>query len=148
VAREYVKDELESVRGIVLFGSVARGEADRQSDIDLWILVEGEHMAQRNTATKVAASLSDLPIPETMPLSAVRDGDFETFWPEFRSKLDSGDWDRPDTHRHEFEFVVETPRSILGQSDRVDPVALFGEGITIFSTEDLDTIKTKLLADE
>jgi predicted nucleotidyltransferase len=33
-----IRDELDEVQGILVFGSVARGQADRQSDIDLWVL--------------------------------------------------------------------------------------------------------------
>jgi predicted nucleotidyltransferase len=36
--------------GVILFGSVARGSADRTSDIDLFVVVEGDRMqAQRET---------------------------------------------------------------------------------------------------
>jgi predicted nucleotidyltransferase len=35
-----IADEFDDLRGVLLFGSVARGRADRQSDVDLWILVE------------------------------------------------------------------------------------------------------------
>nr|WP_274326211.1 nucleotidyltransferase domain-containing protein [Halosimplex aquaticum] len=30
-----------------MFGSVARGEADRRSDIDLWVLVEEDRMTNQ-----------------------------------------------------------------------------------------------------
>ena len=33
-----IRDELAEVHGVLVFGSVARGQADRQSDIDLWVL--------------------------------------------------------------------------------------------------------------
>lgn len=47
-AVEALRDGLEEVLGIVLYGSVARGEADRRSDIDLWVLVaENRAEAQR-----------------------------------------------------------------------------------------------------
>lgn len=43
-----LEDALESLLAIVLYGSVARGEADRRSDIDLWVLVsEGRAASQR-----------------------------------------------------------------------------------------------------
>jgi predicted nucleotidyltransferase len=49
VAEELVS-RLEKVQAIILYGSVARGEADRLSDIDIWVLVsehrpEGQHRA-------------------------------------------------------------------------------------------------------
>ena len=37
-ALDRIREELEDVRGVLVFGSVARGQADRQSDIDLWVL--------------------------------------------------------------------------------------------------------------
>jgi len=51
-----------------VFGSVARGQADRQSDIDLWVLVAGSR-AQRHQGNEVAKELSQRPF----------DGDRYTF---------------------------------------------------------------------
>lgn len=39
-ALDRLQTELDHVHGVVLFGSVARGQADRQSDIDLWVLAD------------------------------------------------------------------------------------------------------------
>lgn len=45
-ALDRILDELDGVHGVLVFGSVARGDADRQSDIDLWVLAEsGQHRA-------------------------------------------------------------------------------------------------------
>jgi len=52
-------DELDTVIGIVLYGSVARGEADRRSDIDLWVLVEEDRMANQRAANRVRQDLED-----------------------------------------------------------------------------------------
>lgn len=52
-------DEVESIAGVILFGSVARGTADRGSDIDLWIAVEGEHTYGRRVANKVASDVQN-----------------------------------------------------------------------------------------
>jgi predicted nucleotidyltransferase len=54
-ALERLREELTAVAGVVLFGSVARGEADRRSDIDLWILVE----ERRGTNQRRAAGVAD-----------------------------------------------------------------------------------------
>ena len=50
-------DQLDSVIGIILYGSVARGTADRRSDIDLWVLVEDDRMANQRTANRVRQDL-------------------------------------------------------------------------------------------
>ena len=59
VAVEQLRDELDTVLGIVLYGSVARGEADRRSDIDLWLLVDKDRMANQRTANRVRQDLED-----------------------------------------------------------------------------------------
>lgn len=45
-ALDQLRDEIDDIRGVLVFGSVARGEADRQSDIDLWVLSEADRGAQ------------------------------------------------------------------------------------------------------
>ena len=45
--------------GIILYGSVARGEADRRSDIDLWVLVEEDRMANQRAANQAKQALED-----------------------------------------------------------------------------------------
>jgi len=50
-----LQDEIESISGVLLFGSVARGEADRQSDIDLWVLATERGV--QHTANEVAKEL-------------------------------------------------------------------------------------------
>ena len=58
-AVEELCNDLEGVLGVVLFGSVARGEADRRSDIDLWVLVEEDRMANQRTANRVRQDLEE-----------------------------------------------------------------------------------------
>ncbi|OAQ53655.1 hypothetical protein HTG_05190 [Natrinema mahii] len=58
-AVETLADELDGVVAIVLYGSVARGEADRRSDIDLWVLVEDDRMANQREANRVRRYLED-----------------------------------------------------------------------------------------
>lgn len=50
-------DELDGVLAVVLYGSVARGEADRRSDIDLWVLVREDRMGNQRRANGVRQSL-------------------------------------------------------------------------------------------
>ena len=47
-----IKDRIADDIGVVLFGSVARGTADRTSDIDLFVVIKGDRMqAQREAHT-------------------------------------------------------------------------------------------------
>lgn len=52
-------DRLVDVIGVVLYGSVARGDADRRSDIDLWVLVAEDRMTSQRTANHVRQTLED-----------------------------------------------------------------------------------------
>ena len=52
-------DDINDVLGILVFGSVARGEADRQSDIDLFVAVDGDRTSARRVVTNVVAELRD-----------------------------------------------------------------------------------------
>lgn len=56
---ERVTEELSETAGIVCFGSVARGEADRISDIDLFVLVSDhdELVSARRTVSEVKRDL-------------------------------------------------------------------------------------------
>jgi len=58
-AVDAIVDQLNDVLGVVLYGSVARGEADRRSDIDLWVLVAGDRMENQRTANRVRQDLED-----------------------------------------------------------------------------------------
>jgi predicted nucleotidyltransferase len=58
-AVEQLVDRLDTVLGIVLYGSTARGTADRRSDIDLWVLVEEDRMANQRTANTIRQDLED-----------------------------------------------------------------------------------------
>lgn len=58
-ATEAILDELDSVLAVVLYGSVARGEADRRSDIDLWVLVREDRMGNRRRVNQVRQSLEE-----------------------------------------------------------------------------------------
>lgn len=52
-------DAVDDVLGVVVFGSVARGEADRRSDIDLFVVVDGDRTSARRVVADVAADLSE-----------------------------------------------------------------------------------------
>ncbi|WP_410767409.1 nucleotidyltransferase domain-containing protein [Haloferax sp. DFSO60] len=50
---------IDSLVGVLVFGSVARGEADRKSDIDLFVLVSGDRTTARRVVSDIAADLGD-----------------------------------------------------------------------------------------
>lgn len=52
-------DSVDEVIGIILFGSVARGEADRKSDIDVLVVVDGQKTVARRAVNEVASDLQD-----------------------------------------------------------------------------------------
>jgi predicted nucleotidyltransferase len=52
-----IEEDLEDVCGVVVFGSVARGEADRRSDIDLWVLVTDDRATNQRQAHDIANTL-------------------------------------------------------------------------------------------
>lgn len=52
-------DEVDRLVGIIIFGSIARGEADRQSDIDCFVVVEGDRTAARRLVSDVVSELRD-----------------------------------------------------------------------------------------
>ena len=53
---------------IILFGSQARGDADRQSDIDL-LVVFAELTDKRKTAVDIRVALADLPVAKDILVS-------------------------------------------------------------------------------
>lgn len=58
-ATEVLVDAMEDVLAVVVYGSVARGDADRRSDIDCWVLVETDRMANQRTANRIRADLEE-----------------------------------------------------------------------------------------
>ena len=106
-------DDIERLVGIVVFGSVARGEADRQSDIDLFVVVEGD----RTTARRYVADI----------VSDLREERFE------------GD-------RFDFEQYVESIDSARRVGD--DLRTIFAEGICVYGTDELQSLRKAVFADE
>lgn len=62
VARDKLVEELDDVLGIEVYGSVARGEADRQSDIDLWVLIREGRARAQTRVQDIARELANKPI--------------------------------------------------------------------------------------
>ncbi|AFK19566.1 HTH domain-containing protein [Haloferax mediterranei ATCC 33500] len=52
-------DEVDQLLGILVFGSVARGEADRKSDVDVFVLVDGDRTTARRVVSNVAGELGE-----------------------------------------------------------------------------------------
>ena len=50
-------DSLDDIRGIAIFGSVARGEAGRRSDIDCFVLVEENQATAQQTVHEIVETL-------------------------------------------------------------------------------------------
>ncbi|QZP38228.1 nucleotidyltransferase domain-containing protein [Halobaculum magnesiiphilum] len=56
-ALDRVRDEIGELQGALVFGSVARGRADRQSDIDLWVLTDDR--TDQHRANELAKDLGE-----------------------------------------------------------------------------------------
>lgn len=54
-----VEEGIDALVGVVLFGSVARGDADRASDIDLLVIVEDDKTETRRTVQSIVRDLED-----------------------------------------------------------------------------------------
>jgi predicted nucleotidyltransferase len=54
-----VEKEVDELVGILLFGSVASGEADRASDIDLLVFVDGDRTQARRTVQAIVKDLEE-----------------------------------------------------------------------------------------
>ena len=52
-------DEVEEIVGVILFGSVARGGADRSSDIDILVIVSGDLTYGRRLVSQLARDLEE-----------------------------------------------------------------------------------------
>ncbi|QCJ45986.1 nucleotidyltransferase domain-containing protein [Haloprofundus sp. MHR1] len=53
------EDKIDRLLGVLVFGSVARGEADRKSDIDVFVLVDGDRTIARRTVSTIITELSE-----------------------------------------------------------------------------------------
>ena len=115
---EEAPEVISSFSALVLFGSVARGTADRKSDIDLWILVEDtdELLTARREATGLADELSER-----------RFADGTTREPGY-----SGE-------RYEFEVLVESVETASNYDDEI--LEILREGIVLVESQALTRVK-------
>jgi predicted nucleotidyltransferase len=114
---ERARKEVPSFSALVVFGSVARGEADRRSDIDIWILVDdGDDLLQaRRTATDIAVDLGE-------------------------QRFDD------DGNRYEFEALVESVESAVSHGEAEDGIdEVLAEGVVIEDSDALGRVKDVVL---
>jgi predicted nucleotidyltransferase len=118
--REFVeraREEVPSFSALLVFGSVARGEADRKSDIDIWMLVgdDDELLQARRTATDIAVALGERRFGEP-------------------------------GERYEFEVLVESVESAVTYGERDDDIdEVLAEGIVIEDSDTLERVKDVVL---
>lgn len=111
------RDERPSFSALLVFGSVARGAADRRSDIDLWVLIdEPDTLLQaRRTATDIAVDL------EEQRFGAAGD-------------------------RYEFDVLVASVQSAIGHGEAGDGIdEILAEGIVIEGSNTLRRVKNEVL---
>ena len=114
---ERARQEVPSFSALVVFGSVARGEADRRSDIDVWLLVEDDDdlLQARRTATDIAVDLGEQ-----------RFGD--------------------EGHRYEFEVLVESVESAVSHGETENGIdEVLAEGVVIEASDELGRVKDVVL---
>ncbi|WP_254822968.1 nucleotidyltransferase domain-containing protein [Haloglomus halophilum] len=106
-------DDIDELLGIIVFGSVARGEADRRSDIDCFVVVDGDRTTARRRITDVVAELQQ-----------------EQF----------------DGDRFAFEPYVESIESAHRAGSKLREI--FAEGVTVYGSEQLDSLRKSVMSDE
>jgi predicted nucleotidyltransferase len=116
---ERAREAVPSFSALVVFGSVARGEADRRSDVDLWLLVDDDDdlLEARRTATDIASDLGERRFGE--------DGD-----------------------RYGFEVLVESVESAVSHGAAEDGIeAVLAEGVVIEGSDALDRVTGAVLGE-
>lgn len=115
---EQAPNVIPSFSALTLFGSVARGTADRKSDIDLWVLIENtdELLTARREATSLADELSERRFADERTRRTGHEGD-----------------------RYEFEVLVESVESATNYDDEI--VGILREGIVLVESQALTRVK-------
>lgn len=126
---ERLRDRLDGLAGAVVFGSVARGEADRASDIDCLVLVENERASAQAAAHELASELSELRFNAAVAGTAGGTG--------------TAGATRPDGDRYEFEVLVESVESAERVGERLGEI--LAEGVPVVETERLRELKREVL---
>lgn len=120
------RDEVPALSALLVFGSVARGEADRQSDIDLWLLIDDQDqlLQARRTATTIATELAD--------------ERFQSPREDART-VQGGD-------RYEFEVLVESVNTSTSYDEEL--AEILTEGIVVVDSAALARVKDAVLRGE
>ena len=139
IAVEAIQRELTGVKGILLFGSVAQGTADRQSDIDLWILVESNRLQEQQQANQLSKRLSEVIFPTDNAIQAPDIAEITDLPPDTDPLTHLPQPERGD--RFEFELLVETPESIVNRADD-RMTEILTDGIVLYRTETLTDVVT------
>lgn len=100
----------DNLVGIILFGSVARGEADRTSDIDIQSIVKTDLTTTRRELHEIRQDIEN-----------------QTFGDE----------------RYELQLLVESVESAESYGEQLQDI--FTEGITLYATDRLETVKEVVL---
>ena len=127
---------------IILFGSHARGEADRYSDIDL-LVVFAELTDKRKTAVDIARALADVPVakdvivstPEELERSRTRIGSVLRYAQQEGKTV----WKNGNTNAR-CGMLNETEKSAMQTADRLADTTLWLR----YAEEDLTTAETFL----
>ena len=96
-----------------MFGSVARGDADRASDIDIQVIVE-------NDLTKARRELQNV-----------------------RQNIEEQKFDG---NRFEMQLLVESVGSVENYGEKLREI--FSEGIALYSTDELDSVREVIFSGE
>jgi predicted nucleotidyltransferase len=133
--REFVdraREEIDHLAGVVVFGSVARGTADRRSDVDLWVLVEDDDgvVDARRTVQAIVTDLEDRRfgggVSREMGVTDATVGD--------RGQ------------RYEFEVMVESTESAHDRGEKLETI--LSDGVAILTSPALDRVRDAILGGE
>jgi predicted nucleotidyltransferase len=148
IALHEIRQNLDDVLGVVLFGSVARGEATPQSDIDLWVLVEADRQQQLHEANQIAKRLSGLQIPPKVAIhrrstADITPGDLDEYLEMIEA--DEGEWSS--VPAPDYEIIVETPQGALNRTENIS-AELFVQGITLEDSETLRRVREEVVLND
>lgn len=140
-----LQKKINDILGVLLFGSVARGEATLNSDIDLWVLVEDDREQALHTANQVSKRMSGRQIPPEVGIhrSSISDID-EVDLDTYLEIIESAENEWSSVPAPDYEVLVETPQSAINQKEQIDQQML-AEGITLKNSESFEKVVEELM---